>query len=213
MNQTTLLIPSDTWIPATWEDYLRALEDPNHEKSKGYYSNGRMRLEMQQAVGFDHSQDHGVISGAIYLYGILKGIAFTALDNCSFRKSGYAEFQPDLAYYVGTNAKVIPSGTNIVNLDQYPVPDLVIEVAKSSLLDDRTVKRVLYEDMGIAEYWIVNVETAEIVAYQMSDRGSHQIDDSLIFPGLAISILNQALQQSRTLDQSQVGAWLMAQFQ
>ncbi len=213
MNQTASLIPSDTWISATWDEYLRALADPLHEKSKGYYSNGRMRLEMQQAVGFDHSQDHGVIAGAIYLYGILKGIAFTALDNCSFRKSGYAEFQPDLAYYVGAKAKAIPSGTNIVNLDQYPGPDLVIEVAKSSWLDDRTVKRVLYEDIGIAEYWIVNVEIAAIMAYQMRDRGSHQIDSSLIFPGLAISTLNQALQQSRTLDQSQVGAWLMAQFQ
>ena len=213
MNQTALLIPSDNWISATWNDYLHVVADPIHKNSKGYYSNGRMRLEMQQAIGFDHSQDHSVISLAINLYGILKTIAFTELDNCSFRKSGYAEFQPDLAYYVGAKAKVIPSGTNIVPLDQYPVPDLVIEVAKSSLLDDRTVKRILYEDMGIAEYWIVKVETAEIVAYQMSDRGSHQIDHSFIFPGLAISILNQALQQSRTLDQSQVGAWLMAQFQ
>jgi hypothetical protein len=34
-----------------------------------------------------------------------------------------------------------------------------------------------------------------------------------VLPGLAIAILTQALQQSRTLDQSQVGAWLMAQFQ
>lgn len=213
MNQTARLIPSETWLPATWDEYLNALDDPQHKKSKGYYSNGRMRLEMQQAVGFDHSKDHSVISLAINLYGILKPIAFAELDNCSFRKSGYAEFQPDLAYYVGTKATVIPSGTNIVNLDQYPVPDLVIEVAKSSLLDDRTVKRVLYEDMGIAEYWIINVEIAEIIAYQITDRGSLRIDDSLVLPGLAIAILTQALQQSRTLDQSQVGAWLMAQFQ
>ena len=102
---------------------------------------------------------------------------------------------------------------NIINLDQHPVPDLVIEVAKSSLLDDRTVKRVLYEDIGIAEYWLVNVATATVVAYQMLDRGSQQIDVSLIFPGLAIAILNDALQPSRSLDQSEVGAWLMAQFQ
>jgi Uma2 family endonuclease len=213
MNQTTIDHPSDTWLPASWDEYLRALDDPMHQKSKGYYSNGRMRLEMQQAVGFDHSKDHGGIAGAIYLYGILKGIAFTGLDNCSFRKSGLAEFQPDLAYYVGSKAKAIPTGTSIVNLDQYPAPDLVIEVAKTSLLDDRTVKRVLYEDVGIAEYWIVNVEAVEIWAYQMSDRGSQRIEQSLMFPGLAIRILNESLQQSRTLDQSQVGAWLMAQFQ
>jgi len=212
MNQPSTLIPSDIWIPATWEEYLHALDDPAHAKSKGYYSNGRMRLEMQLSVGFDHSKDHGIIALATNLYGILKGIPFTALDNCSFRKTGYAEFQPDLAYYVGTKANAIPSGTDVVSLDQYPVPDLVVEVAKSSLLDDRTVKRVLYEEMGIAEYWIVKVETAEVWAYQMSDRGSQRIDISLMFPGLETAVLDQALQKSRSQDHAQVGAWLMAQF-
>ncbi len=179
MNQPSTSTPSDIWIPATWDEYLRALDDPAHTKSKGYYSNGCMRLEMQRSVGFDHSRDHGIIA----------------------------------LYYVDGKANAIPSGTDIVSLDQYPVPDLVVEVAKSSLLDDRTVKRVLYEEMGIAEYWIVKVETAEVWAYQMSDRGSQRIDISLMFPGLEIAILDQALQRSRNQDQSQVGAWLMAQFQ
>ena len=31
-------------------------------------------------------------------------------------------------------AQAIPSGTGIVNLDEYPAPNLVIEVAKTSLL-------------------------------------------------------------------------------
>ncbi len=213
MNPLSNLIASDTWVPATWKEYLSALDDPAHAKSKGYYSNGRMRLEMQLPVGFDHSKNHSVISLAVNLYSILKAIAFRELDNCSFRKPGYVEFQPDLAYYVGTQATAIPNGTDIVNLEEYPVPDLVVEVAKSSLLDDRTVKRVLYEEVGIAEYWIVNVETAEVMAYQMSDRGSQRIDISVMFPGLEIATLDQALQGSRNQDQSQVGAWLMAQFQ
>ena len=127
---------SDTWVPATWNEYLSALDDPAHAKSKGYYSNGRMRLEMQFSVGFDHSKHHSMISLAVNLYSILKAIAFRELNKCSFRKTGYVEFQPDLAYYVGTQATAIPSSIDIVNLEEYPVPDLVVEVAKSSLLDD-----------------------------------------------------------------------------
>ncbi len=213
MSPASTLIASDTWVPATWDEYLSALDDPAHVKSKGYYSNGRMRLEMQLSIGFDHSKDRSTISLAVNLYGILKGIPFTILDNCSFRKTGYVEFQPDLACYVGPKATAIPNGTDVVSLEEYPVPDLVVEVAKSSLLDDRTVKRVLYEEVGIAEYWIVKVETAEVLAYQMSDRGSQRIDTSLIFPGLEIATLDQALQLSRSQDQSQVGAWLMGLFQ
>jgi Uma2 family endonuclease len=72
---------------------------------------------------------------------------------------------------------------------------------------------VLYEDVGIAEYWIVNVATAEVLAYQISDRGSLRIDASQMFPGLEIAVLDQALQQSRTHNQSKVGVWLMTQFQ
>ncbi len=213
MNPLSNLIASDTWVPATWNEYLSALDDPTHAKSKGYYSNGRMRLEMQFSVGFDHSTNHSVISLAVNLFSILKAIAFKELDNCSFRKTGYVEFQPDLAYYMGTKATAIPRNTDLVNREEYPVPDLVVEVAKSSLFDDRTVKRVLYEDVGIAEYWIVNVETSEVMAYQMSDRGSQRIDASVMFPGLEIATLDQALQRSRNQAQSQVGAWLMAQFQ
>ncbi len=97
MNPPPTQIPGDTWLPATWEDYLRALDDPAHAKSKGYYSHGHMRLEMQLSVGFDHSKDYGIIALAINLYGILNGVPFTVLNNCSFRNPGHAEFQPDLA--------------------------------------------------------------------------------------------------------------------
>ncbi len=100
-----------------------------------------------------------------------------------------------------------------MNLDLYPVPDLVIEVSKTTLLDDRGNKRTLYEELGVSEYWVVDVEKAEILAFQMIDRGSKRIDESQVLPGLAIATLEAALRQSRETDQSQVGAWLMTQFQ
>jgi Uma2 family endonuclease len=102
---------------------------------------------------------------------------------------------------------------NVVNLDLYPVPNLVIEVSKTTLLDDRGNKRTLYEELGVSEYWVVDVEKVEILAFQMIDRGSRRIDESQVLPGLAIATLESALRQSRETDQSQVGAWLMTQFQ
>ncbi|MFO8039922.1 MAG: Uma2 family endonuclease [Sodalinema sp.] len=203
----------ETWVRVTWNEYLRALEDSAQVKSKGYYTHGRMHIDLQLPVSFDQSSDQSIMSLAINLYSILKGIPFRELDNCSFRKTAEVEFQPDLAYYVGSQAIAIPSSTGIVHLETYPVPNLVVDVAKSSLLDDRTVKRFLYEEVGVAEYWIVDVETAQVLADQMSDRGSLRIDSSLICPGLDIAILDETLQRNRHQDQSQVGAWLMAQFQ
>lgn len=164
-------------------------------------------------VGFDHSKDHTIITIGLSLYTILNGIPINTLDTCSFRKLGLRECQPDIACYIGQNAETIPQGTNIVNLDRFLPPDLVIEISKTTLLDDLGIKRSLYEAMNISEYWVVDVDKAHIWAYQMNNRGSHQIDESIVLAGLSFSILNQALELSRETNHSAVGAWLMEQFQ
>ncbi|MBF2048410.1 MAG: Uma2 family endonuclease [Elainella sp. C42_A2020_010] len=211
MNELQTTLPTDTWVQATWEEYLQQVEQPGYEKAKGYYLDGWMRIEMLP-VGFDHGRDHGTISFGVYLFSVLKGIPLTVLDNCSFRKQGKQEFQPDLAYYIGARAKLIPNGTNIVDLDCYGPPDLVIEIGKTTIVDERTVKRTLYEEAGVAEYWAVDVEQMIIYAFEMIERGSRRIDQSKLLPGLTMDVLEQALRLNREQDQSQVGNWLMTQF-
>jgi len=212
MVELKVKVVTDAWVPASWEEYIQTIADPTYEKAKGYYYQGHMRIEAA-AVGYDHAADHAIMIFAIGLFGIVKGIPLRGLDNCSFRKAGVQEFQPDVSYYVGERAQSVPPGTNVLNLDLYPVPNLVIEVSKTTLLDDRGNKRTLYEELGVSEYWVVDVEKAEILAFQMIDRGSKRIDESQVLPGLAIATLEAALRQSRETDQSQVGAWLMTQFQ
>jgi Uma2 family endonuclease len=203
---------TDAWVVADWEDYVRILDNPSYEKAKGYYYKGYMRLEMLP-VSFDHGSDHVVIIFAVNLFTAIMGIPATGLDTTTFRKTGMQDCQPDVSYYLGSGAKAIPSGTGIVNLDRYPAPSLVIEVAKSSLLDDVGTKRSLYEELGVAEYWVVDVQNAQILAYAMADQGSKRIQVSLALPGLAISVLEEALRRSRETNQSQVGSWLLTQFQ
>lgn len=207
--QIELLV--DTWTPATWEEYLKAVEDPDCKKIRSYYYHGHMRLEMLP-VGSDHAADHVILILAINLFSILNNLPLTTRDNCTYRKSGVQECQPDISCYVADKAQAIPAGTNIISLNQYPSPDLVVEIAKSSLLDDLGIKRSLYEELGVLEYWIVDVENARVLAYTIGNRGSHQIDVSQVLPGLAIATLREALKRSRQMDQSQVGTWLMDQF-
>jgi Uma2 family endonuclease len=208
--QTSLL--SETWIATPWDEYVQLIEDPAYAKAKGYYYQGHMRLEMLP-VGFDHAKDHSVLAFAINLFTSLKNIPLTLVDSCSYRKTGLRECQPDLSCYIGNRANSIPSGTNIVNLDRYPAPDLAIEISKTTLLDDLGTKRSLYEALGVSEYWVVDVESTQVVAYVMNLEGSQRIDQSQVFPGLKIAILDEALRRSRQTDQSAVGSWLMTQFQ
>ncbi|MGK7933640.1 MAG: Uma2 family endonuclease [Microcystaceae cyanobacterium] len=211
MTTTQTKIILNTWIPANWEDFLQIINDPINKKLKAYYYHHHMRLEMLP-VGFDHSKDHFLMSLAINLFGMFHNLPLNLLDNCSFRKAGVKEFQPDIAAYVGDRVKMIPSGTNIVNLNQYSPPDLVVEIAKTSFLDDIGTKRSLYESLEIKEYWVIDVENCQIIAYALESEGSYKIQSSQVLSGLDLAILEAALNKSRQDDQSAVGQWLMAQF-
>ncbi len=212
MSELQTQLATHTWIAATWYEYIQIIENPTYEKAKGYYHNGHMRIEMPP-VGNDHASDHTIILFAVNLFASIKGIALNGKDNCTYRKAGFKEAQPDVSYYIGENADVVPYGTSIIRLDIYPPPDLVIEVANTSLADDQGEKRLLYEDLGVKEYWILNVQNAQIMAFSIENQGSRRITESQVLPGLAISLLNDALRQTRQINQSQVGAWLLTQFQ
>ncbi|MEH2170139.1 MAG: Uma2 family endonuclease [Nostoc sp.] len=212
MSELQTQLATDTWITATWDEYIQIIENPAYEKAKSYYHNGQMRIEMPP-IGNDHASDHAIILFAVNLFASIKGIALNGKDNCTYRKIGFNEAQPDVSYYIGEDADVIPYGTSIINLDIYPPPDLVIEVANTSLADDQGEKRLLYEDLGVKEYWILNVQNVQVMAFAIENQGSRRITESQVLPGLAISLLNDALRRTRQINQSQVGAWLLTQFQ
>ncbi|MDE5120631.1 MAG: Uma2 family endonuclease, partial [Trichodesmium sp. St19_bin1] len=164
-------------------------------------------------LGNDHANDHAVIIGAVSIFAATRNINLNLKDNCTYRKTGFREAQPDVSCYIGENANVIPRGTSIINLDIYPPPNLVIEVANTSISDDKGEKRLLYEAMNVSEYWIVDVQNLEIIAFAVRDGGSRKIDRSQVFSGLAISFLEEALQRSCQTNQGQVYPWLLKKFQ
>jgi len=88
-----------------------------------------------------------------------------------------------------------------------------IEVASSSLADDKGEKRLFYEDIEVGEYWIVDVKKAELIAFTIANGGSLRITESQVLPGLSMSLLEEALQRIRESDRGQVFSWLLAQFQ
>ena len=211
MVATSKQVITNLWITASWDEYIQNSEHPACAKAKGYYHNGKYRIEMTP-IGNEHSQDHSIINHAVYLYATFKNISLTGKDNCSFRQFGLGEFQPDLSLYVGDNASAIPWGVGVVNLNEYPVPDLVIEVANTSLPDDLGEKRLMYEDVGVAEYWVVDVQNVRVIAFGIKDGGSKRISESEVLTGLKIEVLTEALKRSRTSNHTEVAKWLMQQF-
>ncbi|MBD2627721.1 Uma2 family endonuclease [Trichormus variabilis] len=211
MSEIKPQLPTDTWIVGTWDQYMQTIDNRVDEKAKTYYHNGQMRVEMPP-VGNDHASDQTIIISAIGIFVATKGIDMNGKDNCTYQKIGL-DAQPDVSYYIGENANIIPYGTSIINLDIYPPPNLVIEVAHNSLADDKGEKRLIYEDLGVAEYWIVDVQNVQIIAFAMENGGSRRITQSQVLSGLSITLLNEALQRTRLMNHGQVCAWLLTEFQ
>ena len=213
VSKPDLPIVTHDWMPIAWKEFVQLIEQPEYKHSKAYYHNHKMRLETMP-VGADQAQAHATLIFIIGLYAMLRGIALTSKDNCTFRKPEREEFQPDIAYYVGENANQIPKGTRIVDLEQYPLPDLVIEVADTTLDSDIGAKRLHYEELGIAEYWVWDVQAGTMVAFAIgSDCSSRRIRVSAILLGLDLALIEAAIRRSWESDQSTVGQWLMQQWQ
>jgi Uma2 family endonuclease len=202
---------TNIWVKADWNTYVDEIESPEHAQHQSYYYNGYMMIE-GMPTGADHASDNGLIYLAVTLFCMVKGIPIQGLIGCSYRKFEIRECQPDISFYIGDRANLSPTGKSVVNLDEQAIPNLVIEISNTTLEDDIGAKRLLYEEMGVAEYWVVDVQKSQIYAFEMIDRGSRRIDTSLVLPNLSIATITEALNRSKEQDQSQIGKWLMSEF-
>jgi Uma2 family endonuclease len=208
----TQVLETDIWVKATWEEFLTFAEDSAWEKSKFYYDREHMRVEMSP-VGPLHARHNSIIPYVVILFAALRNIRVVQFANASFRKTGIREFQPDLAYYIGSDLRVPPNDSNSpINLNEYDPPNLVIEIGASSFNDDLGSKRLLYEDAGISEYWVERANTREVFAFAINGGGSGRIQESRVLPGLEIGLVEEALNRSQTQDDGEINRWLIQTF-
>lgn len=204
-------LTTDTWVRGTWDEFLQFAQHPELEKARCYYDTGWMRLETMP-IGSAHGQDNSILAAIVSLYGTLKDIRYIALTNSSFRKVGERECQPDLAYYIGDDVQRPPKNNQPVDVNLHGPPSLVIEISATTLSDDLGPKRLLYERLGVGEYWVACVEAATLIAFAIADGGSRQIQVSAVLPGLSVSVIEEALRRSQTEDDGAVNRWLLKQF-
>lgn len=202
---------TDTWVSATWEAFLALVARPEFEQARCYYDAGWMRIETMP-IGSAHGQDNSILAAIVSLYGTLKNIPFVSFTNTSFRKVGERECQPDLAYYIGSDVQRPTKNNQPVDVDTWGTPTLAIEISSTTLSDDLGQKRLLYERLGVREYWVVNAETATVIAFEISNGGSRQIQISLVLPDLPLPVVEEALRRSQTEEDGAVNRWLIEQF-
>ena len=124
---------------------------------------------------------------------------------------GIRDSQPDIVFYLGADVEFPPRTNEPVDVTLYGPPQLVVEIASTSWNDDLGTKRLLYERLGVSEYWVVNVATTQVIAFSVSDRRRGDVQDSLVLIGLPIDTVETALARGRT-DDGAINRWLIEMF-
>jgi Uma2 family endonuclease len=203
--------PITEWVIASWEEFLVISKNSESLKMRCYYDLGLMRLETMP-IGSAHGRDNSTLATIVTLYGSLKNIPFVGFTNSSFQQVEIRECQPDLAYYLGDDLQAMPRNNQPIDTNTIGAPTLAIEIASTSLSDDLGNKRLLYERLGVREYWVVDVKTSKVIAFEVENQGSRQIQTSQVLSGLSMSVVEEALRRSQTEDDGAVSRWLIQQF-
>jgi Uma2 family endonuclease len=137
-----------------------------------------------------------------------------SLGGCLLEKTGHQAAAPDLVLYLGKSAPTWKEGEpRRINLNIWPIPDLVGEVADTTLATDLDEMKQLYASLGIPEYWVINVKGRQVLAFGLQANGTYQpIATSTILTGLPIALLEQTL--DRLTEETNISAaqWFMKMF-
>lgn len=201
----------DTWVNVTWEEFIALTNAPAYATGKAYYDRGKARIEMIP-LGINHAEDTSIIDTLVSIFCARKGIPIRGLHCCGFRKTNFQECQPDLAFYLESLEKSPPRSNAPVDLDNYPPPALVVELTDSSLSTALGEKRMLYESMGMQEYWVIDVNNVTLIAFAIAQGGSKRIETSQVLPGLALTLVQTTLERSRLEEKSSTTRWLWSVF-
>ena len=207
-------IVSDVWVKASWAEFMALADDPSLEKARFYYDRSFMRIEMSP-IGANHARSHGIVSNVIQFFAAFNDIYIYQYLNCSYRKIDDAEFQPEISCYLKAELKIPTRNSDDVPVDinKFDLPSLVIEISSTTIQDDLGHKRLLYERLGIQEYWVVDVNTFGVFAFAITNGRSGRISQSQVLKGLDIDKLEEALQLSYVQDDGAITKWIFQTFE
>ena len=183
------------WQAATWEDYVAACEDPSLEEARIFFYEGYLWIDMGNE-GPQHARFNDLFTIIFFVWFTTKiGQTFDSLSGCVIEKPKVGAGAPDKVLYIGGDFHQWQKGEpRRINLNQSRVPDLVGEIADTTLVSDLDEKKRLYAALGIPEYWVVDIKGERVLAFRLQENGKYQpCEISGALEGLPIALLSDTL--------------------
>jgi Uma2 family endonuclease len=197
---------------ATWEDYLHRVENPNSQLERVFFHLGAMWVEDMGNEGINHARFNKLFTLIFgFWFARLENVKFDLLRGCILEKPPYQGAAPDEVVYIGGNApRYQPGESRRVNLNQWRVPDLAVEIADTTLAIDLDEKKQLYLTLEIPEYWVVDVKGKRVMAFRLVDGKYQECIESVALTGLPIDLLERTLERMDD-DNGNVAIWFASQ--
>ena len=183
------------WQPATWDDYLVYRDGPSEEKVKLFFNRNYLFIEMG-GEGISHASISRLFA-MLFAFWFTRFPDKTASDlgGCLLEKPKKQAASPDIVLYIGENTPHWKEEEpHRIDLTRWRVPDLVGEVADTTLASDLDEKKRLYADLEIPEYWVIDVLGKRVFAFRLQADGNYaECRESIALDGLQISLLEQTI--------------------
>ncbi len=202
---------------ATWQDYLalRDSTDPQLNWRKIAFYQGWLWADMG-TEGPGHASSSDLITMIFGFWAFLyPEPVLQSFGRCLIDLPETHACAPDLVLYKGDNIpRWRPGEPRRIELTRHRLPDLVGEIADTSLSLDLDEQKQLYASLGIAEYWVIDVKGTRLFAFGLTPDGAYEpIQVSQALPGLSIELVTQTLERLREETNTAAANWLMQQIQ
>lgn len=213
--QTNITATSSQWTTATWEDYLVVRDDSKNDNIGLFFNCDRLLVIDMGKEGINHASINNLFTMLFaFWFSQTPGLIFTSLGGCLLEKPKKQAASPGLMLYLGSEYPSWQTGERrYINLEQWRVADLVGEISDTTFLTiDLDEKKYLYADLGIPEYWVIDVKGLRVFAFGLQSNGKYQeCETSLALSGLPISLLNQTLERLNAETNGSAAIWFAQQ--
>jgi Uma2 family endonuclease len=213
LNKSQRLTPSQERRDAAWSDYRQARDTLDWNKIA--FDRGWLWIQMG-AEGPEHARFSDLLTIIFGFWAFLHPEqTFESLGRCLIEHSETQACSPDLVLYQGEAIpRWQPGEPRRIELSRHRPPDLVGEIADTTLSLDLDEQKRLYASLGIQEYWVIDVKAARLFVFGLTSAGIYNtVNISQVLSGFPLLLLEQALERLATETNTATANWFMQQLQ
>jgi Uma2 family endonuclease len=201
------------WVSMTWDEYEQWRDGTTSKTAQWYFDRNLFLVRDMGWEGIVHSQVKDLfIMLFVFWFSFHPDRVAQSMSGGLLEKPGLKAASPDLMLYVGPGCpEWQPGETRRIDLDRWRVPDLVGEVADTTLASDLDEMKQIYAALMIPEYWVIDVQGRRILMFWLVAGKYQEVETSVLMPGVTIGLLEETIDRWATGTNISAATWFMQQ--